>query len=286
MSDRTAEDAEAAEEGADEESAAERATRAAEDGSRSPDDADSPAEAGGADPPQDDRPGEATPRENGEGHARQTAAGTETAETDPAGEPGPESETAASLADRVAEYDEALADEVRARLGGTDGTDEDPREMERELEVRESRIEDLESEVSELNEKLKRKQADFQNFKKRQQKKVADRQARATEELLNRLLPVRDNLVRALEQSEDADIRDGVEGTLREFDRVLDAEEVTAIEPDPGTDTDPNRHEVMMRVESDQPEGTVVDVFRPGYEMDDRVVRTAQVTVSDGQGEE
>lgn len=65
---------------------------------------------------------------------------------------------------------------------------------------------------------------------------------------------------------------------------MLDGEGVEPIEPDPGTETDPNRHEVLLRVESDQPEGTVADLHRPGYEMAGKVLRTAQVTVSDGSG--
>jgi molecular chaperone GrpE len=287
MSDRTAEDAEAAEERDDDASAADRHEETRGESSAP----------NRAEPSQGDRPGESTPRDGETGRGRHQGNGTAadesavTPETDPASEHS-RAESVASLAARVAEYDEALADRVRAELeaGAVTDADAEPgldrERVERELTAREERIDELEAQVSELREKLTRKQADFQNFKKRQQKKVADQQARATEDLLERFLPVRDNLVRALEQDENADIRDGVQGTLNEFDRVLDAESVTPIDPDAGDSPDPNRHEVMMRVESEQPEGTVVDVFRPGYEMDERVVRTAQVTVSDGQGEE
>ena len=158
--------------------------------------------------------------------------------------------------ERVAEHDEELAEELRE-----------------ERSDYEERIDDLES-------KLARKQADFQNYKKRQQKKLEQQQARATEDLVERLLPVRDNLARALEQDGDADIREGVEGTLRELDRVLDDEGVERIEPEPGEEPDPERHEVLMRVESDRPAGTIEELYRPGYEMGEKVIRTAQVTVS------
>ena len=162
-----------------------------------------------------------------------------------------------SLIERVAAHDEALAEEIEA-----------------EREEYEERIDDLEG-------KLARKQADFQNFKKRQQKKLDQQRARATEDLVEKLLPVRDNLARALEQDADADIREGVEGTLRELDRALDDEGVERIEPDLGDETDPERHEVLMRVDSDQPAGTVAECYRPGYEMGEKVIRTAQVTVSE-----
>ena len=161
-----------------------------------------------------------------------------------------------SLIERVADHDEELAAEIEAERA------------------------DYEERIDELESKLTRKQADFQNFKKRQQKKLEQQQARATESLVEELLPVRDNLARALEQDGDADIRDGVEGTLRELDRVLADEGVERIEPEPGEEPDPQRHEVMMRVESDRPAGTVDELYRPGYEMGEKVIRTAQVTVS------
>jgi len=113
----------------------------------------------------------------------------------------------------------------------------------------------------------------------------AQERERATEDLVTRLLGVRDDLVRALNQEDDAEIRGGVESTLGEFDRVLDDEGVAEIGPDPGTEVDPQRHEVMLRVDSEHPEGTVAEVFRPGYEMGGKVLRPAQVTVSEGRSD-
>ncbi|QDX41460.1 nucleotide exchange factor GrpE [Salarchaeum sp. JOR-1] len=173
------------------------------------------------------------------------------------------------LAERVAEYDDALAAEVDALAA--------------ENEELRAEVEELEGEVEELEERAQRVQADFQNYKKRAKKKQAQIEERATESLVSDLLDVRDNLARALEEdTDDADsLREGVEMTLSEFDRVLENEGVEEIAPDPGTDVDANRHEVMMRVESDQSAGTVVDLYRPGYEMGGKVLRAAQVTVAD-----
>ncbi|MGB9987944.1 nucleotide exchange factor GrpE [Salarchaeum japonicum] len=174
-----------------------------------------------------------------------------------------------TLAERVAEYDDALAAEVE--------------ELSAEATDLRAENESLEAEVADLEERAQRVQADFQNYKKRAKKKQAQIEERATEGLVEDLLDVRDNLARALdEDTDDADsLREGVEMTLSEFDRVLENEGVEEIAPDPGTDVDANRHEVMMRVESDQPAGTVVDVYRPGYEMGGKVLRPAQVTVAD-----
>ena len=176
-------------------------------------------------------------------------------------------EDAEDVAARVAEHDDELAEEVR-ELG------ERVEELSAELDEREAEIEDLSS-------RLKRKQADFQNYKKRAKRRQEQLEERATEEFVSRVVTVRDNLVRALDQDDDSDIRDGLEGTLKEFDRILAEENVEAVEPEPGQAVDPERHEVLMRVESDQPSGTVVDVYRPGYEMADKVIQTAQVTVSE-----
>jgi molecular chaperone GrpE len=141
---------------------------------------------------------------------------------------------------------------------------------------------DQTAEADELESKLKRARADFQNYKKRAKEREQDIRERATEDLVERLLDVRDNLVRALEQDEDADIRDGVEATLASFDRVLAEENVAAIEPEPGQAVDPDRHEVVLR-ESDgeQPPGTIERSYRPGYELAGTILRPAQVTISE-----
>jgi len=70
--------------------------------------------------------------------------------------------------------------------------------------------------------------------------------------------------------------------TLREFDRILEDENVSEIDPDPGTEADPQRHEVMMQVDSDQPEGhrrRLHARLRDG----EKVIQNAQVTVSNGE---
>lgn len=178
----------------------------------------------------------------------------------------PSDDTATDVLDRLADVDDDLASEVRDRI--------DTLTQERD---------EAADRISELEEQLKRTQADFQNYKKRAKKRQESIQDRATEDLVERLVPVRDNLRRALDQDEDADIRGGVESTLTELDRVLEEENVEPIQPDPGEEVDPHRHEVLMRVESEQPAETIAESYRPGYQMGDKVIREAQVTVSDGE---
>jgi molecular chaperone GrpE len=197
----------------------------------------------------------------------------------------------AILAGEVADHDDLPAVEPDADLVER-VAEADPELVAAELLVLRERVDHLQQsvaqhkeEVEDLESRLARKQADFQNYKQREQERLEDEKQRATEDLVTRLLDVRDNLARALDQDEDADIRGGVESTLRQLDTEFDRENVERIDPEPGEETDPQRHEVLMRVDSDQPEGTVADVHRPGYEMAGKVLRAAQVTVSEGDGE-
>jgi molecular chaperone GrpE len=172
------------------------------------------------------------------------------------------------LVAEVATKDAQLATDLEAHLAG----------LEADKQEAEARAEDLES-------KLKRSKADFQNYKKRAKKRQEQMKERATEDLVENLLDVRDNLKRALDSEHDnvESLREGVEMTMKELDRVFEDENVSEIAPEPGSETDPQRHEVMMQVESDHPEGTIADVYQPGYEMGEQVLRAAQVTVSDGE---
>lgn len=227
----------------------------------------------------------------------------------PEGTTPEEPDAAERLLARIAEYDETLAEDVRRIIErgaelqeatadletALDERDEDVaalqaevEDLEAELDDRETEIDDLEAEVEDLRDRLRRKQADFQNYKKRAERERERIEERATEDLVERLLDVRDNLRRAVEE-DDPDVEsllDGVEMTLREFDRVLDDEDVVEIAPELGDEIDPTRHEVMMRADSDQPEDTVADVYAPGYEMAGEVIRPARVTVSTGPADD
>jgi len=200
----------------------------------------------------------------------------ERAETEDAGKEGKDADDGIEdLLAGVAAADEELAAEVGDLAERVEDLEAEVSDLESERDDKDDRIEELES-------NLKRTKADFQNYKKRTEKRKEEIKERATEDLIERLIDVRDNLVRALQQEESADIRDGVEATLSTFDRVLEDENVEAIHPEPGAEVDPQVHEVVMQVESDQPEGHVADVYRPGYRMAGKILQAAQVTVSEG----
>lgn len=190
----------------------------------------------------------------------------ESGDTPPTGDESAETHLVAE----IAAYDEELADTVGDLLDRASTLQDE--------------VESLESELETAEERLERTRADFKNYKKRAKRRQEEVKERATEDLIERLLEVRDNLGRALEEeSENVDsLREGIELTRKQFDRVFEEEHVEQIDPDPGTDVDANRHEVMMRVESAVPADKIASVYRPGYEMAGKILRPAQVTVSDG----
>ncbi|SDF34109.1 molecular chaperone GrpE [Halorubrum xinjiangense] len=231
----------------------------------------------------DDAEGDAA-RANGTAEATAEGAAGESADSESAGSESADSESADSepvsedarrdaeaLAAAVAEHDEALAREVAA--------------LEADLAETREALQERDEEVEELTSKLARVKADFSNYKERAKRKQEDIRERASEALVERLTPVRNDLLRALDQDEGSDLRPGVESTLEKFDEVLADEGVEAIEPEPGEVVDPARHQVMLRVDSDHPEGTIHEVYEPGYEMGDRVLSEAKVTVSTGDGD-
>jgi molecular chaperone GrpE len=181
----------------------------------------------------------------------------------------PEAPAAATL---IAEGEyEAVADRIEPdSLVGAEAL----RAVAAELAAATDRIDELESTV-------KRVQADFQNYKKRMGTREAQVRKQATAATIERVVEVRDNLVRALAQDAAADIRPGVESTLEAFDGALDALGVEVIAPVPGDAVDPHQHEVLAKVPADSEAGTVADVARQGYLLDEQVIQTAQVTVSD-----
>ncbi|QAU11843.1 nucleotide exchange factor GrpE [Halorubrum sp. BOL3-1] len=203
------------------------------------------------------------------GTAEATAEERSDASEDAAGDAQGDEE---ALAAAVAEHDDALAREVAA--------------LEAELAETREALRERDEEVDELTSKLARVKADFSNYKQRAKRKQDEIRERASEALVERLAPVRNDLLRALDQDEGSDLRPGVESTLEKFDEVLADEGVESIEPEPGEAVDPARHQVMLRVDSDRPEGAIHEVYEPGYEMGDRVLSEAKVTVSTGDGGE
>ena len=136
--------------------------------------------------------------------------------------------------------------------------------------------------ASEYLELAQRTQADFENFRKRAVKDMAAAGARAKAGLIRELLPVVDNLERALGavETEDNGVAQGLKLVYAELEGVLSRNGVEAMEPK-GQPFDPTVHEAIstMPAEGAEP-GTVVDVVEKGYKLGDTVIRAARVVVA------
>lgn len=147
-----------------------------------------------------------------------------------------------------------------------------------------SELEEARAETARIKDQLLRTAADFDNFRKRTRREFDDAVRRGREELLRELLPVFDNLERAVvhaEQATDAkSVAEGVGMVLKQFADSLGRAGIRRIES-VGRPFDPTQHEAIQQIEtSDQPAGTIVAEVQPGYAMGDRLVRAAMVVVA------
>ncbi len=125
--------------------------------------------------------------------------------------------------------------------------------------------------------------ADFENYKRRTRQELADRTQYANEELLRKLLPILDNLRRALDHAPEGIDRnwfDGLRMVVRQFEDTLQAQGVSPISA-VGEKFDPSQHEAIAREETDEhEEGTIVEEMQPGYRLHERVLRPTLVKVA------
>lgn len=140
-----------------------------------------------------------------------------------------------------------------------------------------------EAKVAELTDRLIRLHAEFENYRRRMQREKEEVALYGNQRLLLNLLPVLDNLERALATPPtpgDERLRQGVELTARSFQAILEKEGITPIEA-VGTPFDPNLHEAMMTEEDpEQEDGVVLAEFQKGYRLGDRVIRASMVKVN------
>ena len=145
----------------------------------------------------------------------------------------------------------------------------------------EEKLAALEAERDEYLNDLKRVAAEFENYRKRAARDQESLVARAHERLVKELLPVLDDLERALaaaEEHEEAKLEEGVRLVHRELKAALDREGLAEIETD-GV-FDPHVHEALLSQPSEAEEGSVVEVLQKGYKLGDRVLRPARVVVA------
>lgn len=154
------------------------------------------------------------------------------------------------------------------------------------LEKLQAQLDEKTRESSEYFDKWLRLRAEMENFKKRMQKEKADRLRFGNEDLLKALLPILDNLNRAIDHGkngrENSPLLAGVEMIHKELLNTLERFGVKPI-PAAGEVFDPEKHEAISQEESDLEANRVVAAVQNGYFYHDRLLRPAKVIVSKGR---
>jgi molecular chaperone GrpE len=149
----------------------------------------------------------------------------------------------------------------------------------------EPRVEaEVEEQQPEQDDRLLRLAADFENYKKRAAREREEYVAHANERLVKDLLPILDDLERALaaaEQHQEAQLEEGVRLVHRSLAQLLQRNGVKEIATE--GKFDPHVHEALLSQPSEAEEGSVLDVVQKGYTLADRVVRPARVVIAGPQ---
>src|SRR5438876_11077177 len=147
-------------------------------------------------------------------------------------------------------------------------------------------VDALQSDRDQLFDRLQRLAAEFDNFRKRNAREQAALSERANERLVKELIPVLDDLGRALDaasEHEEAKLEEGVRLVHRALSNLLTKEGLAEIETE-GT-FDPHVHEALLSQPSDEEEGSVIEVVQKGYKLGDKVLRPARVVVASAREE-
>ncbi len=158
-----------------------------------------------------------------------------------------------------------------------------------ELEAAADAQKEAETKASEAADRATRLQADWENFRRRTAAERLAEQARATEKLVSALLPVVDDIERAIDHARTQELADdfkqfvdGVDAVHAKLMGVFEHEGVEVIDPK-GEAFNPLEHQAVGRVEDTEAyDETVHDVYQKGYRMGDRILRSAMVTVTYG----
>jgi molecular chaperone GrpE len=137
------------------------------------------------------------------------------------------------------------------------------------------------AERDQLLDDLKRVAADFENYRKRAARERATVYAHANERLVKELIPILDDLGRALEaaaEHEEAKLEEGVRLVHRALSDLMTKEGLAEIETE--GKFDPHVHEALLSQPSDEEEGSVIEVVQKGYKLGDKVLRPARVVVA------
>lgn len=138
----------------------------------------------------------------------------------------------------------------------------------------------LQEKLDEANDKYLRMLAEYDNYRRRSQKERESIYTDVRADTVSRLLPVYDNLLRAAQQEATEDARKGMEAIVTQFETILAALGVTAIDA-VGKKFDPTLHEALLHIEDEKyGEGEIVMELEKGFMLGDKVIRFSKVQVA------
>src|SRR2546427_2021363 len=140
----------------------------------------------------------------------------------------------------------------------------------------------LQVEIADLQDRLLRRQAEFENFRRRVERDRSDFLQYAAMEVVREILPVLDDFERALKtETSDAGFRKGVELIYQRLIEALKKIGLEPIETTIGSEFDPNLHQAVVRFETEEaPDNTILDEFQRGYNFRGKLLRPAMVRVA------
>ena len=154
------------------------------------------------------------------------------------------------------------------------------KKLEDTLTELEAKLEAKDKEIAELNDRYMRMAAEYDNFRKRSAKEKDGIYSDAYADVLKAILPIIDNLERAVGVEGAEAVAKGLEMTLKGAAEALEKMGVEAFGAE-GDAFDPNMHNAMMMVDDENhKEGEIVTVFQKGYKKGDKIIRYAMVTVA------
>jgi len=189
---------------------------------------------------------------------------------------------------------QAQIDEAAKAVADSDKTDENAEPAKPELseaEKQAARIEELEAELASAKDQTLRAMAETQNIKKRSEREVRAASIYAVERFAADMVSVSDNLARALSTIDDKakgalgenarHLLDGLELTEKDLISVFSRHGIKPV-PGQGSKFDPNIHQAVAQIPSDETKGDVAQVMQNGFTLGDRTLRAAMVAVSSG----
>ena len=146
----------------------------------------------------------------------------------------------------------------------------------------EDQLADLQRRHAEVSDAYLRAKAEAENARRRAEEEISKARKFAIESFAESLLPVKDSLEAALAtpNASSEQVLAGVTATLSQLSSALERNKVLTIQPQPGTRFDPHHHQAISVVPAEQDPNTVVSVLQKGYQITDRVLRPALVTVT------